>query len=100
MYNFREGGQYKRNIHKFRDSSIVPNIRECEEIFDSCLQQGGKWDANEKQIVDAMGENRYHPINNPLFNAPFGVDNHIYNTSVDLMHTFYCGIIKSVLQWT
>ena len=100
MYNFREGGQYKHNIHKFREMSIVPNIRECGEIFEKVLQQGGKWDANEKQIVDALGEKGYHPIINPFFNAPFGVDNHIYNTPVDLMHTFLCGIIKSVLQWT
>jgi len=33
-------------------------------------------------------EKRYH--------APYGVDNHIYNTPVDLMHTFLCGIIKSI----
>jgi len=56
MYNFREGGQFKRNFYIFRDSSIVTNIRECGEIFDSCLQQGGKWDANENHIVNALGE--------------------------------------------
>jgi len=66
MYNFREGGQYNHNSHKFRDPSIVPNIRECGEIFEKCLQQGGKWDANEKKIVDALGEKGYHPINNPF----------------------------------
>jgi len=69
MSNFREGGHYINNIIKFRNSSIVPNIRECGEIFEKCLQQGGKWDANEKQIVDALGEKGYHPINNPFFNS-------------------------------
>jgi len=44
MYNFREGGQYKHNIHKFRDSSKVTNIGECGErsLTVAYLQQGGK----------------------------------------------------------
>jgi len=46
----------------------------------------------------SLGEKGYHPINNPFFNAPLDVDNHIYNTPVDLLHTFLCGIIKSVLH--
>ena len=51
MYNFRVGSQYKIKIHNFRDSSIVPNIRECGEIFEKCLQQGEKSDENEKRYL-------------------------------------------------
>ena len=54
----------------------------------------------DNKRLQALEEKGYHPINNPFFNAPFGNDNHIYNSPVDLMHTFLCGIIKSVLQWT
>jgi hypothetical protein len=62
--------------------------------------KGGKYSKAESKRLRELQEKGYHPINNPFFNAPFGKDNHIYNTPVDLMHTFLCGIIKSVLQWT
>ena len=60
----------------------------------------GKCNRADNKILQALEEKGYHPINNPFFNAPFGNDNHIYNSPVDLMHTFLCGIIKSILQWT
>jgi len=56
VYNFREGGQCKRSIHKFRDLSMVQNNRECEESFEKCLQQGEKCDAEERQILLALEE--------------------------------------------
>ena len=99
MYNSRVGGQYNRNIHELRDLSEVRNIEECEEIFLKSLR-GGKYSREESKQLRELEEKGYHPISNPFFNAPFGVDNHIYNTPTDLMHLFLCGIIKSILQWT
>jgi len=37
-----------------------------------------------------MEEKGYHPINNPFYNASFGVENGIYNTSTD----FYFYVLK------
>ena len=73
----------------------IQNIRECDEISEKSLK-GGKYSKAESKRLQELQEKGYHPINNPFFNAPFGKDNHIYNTPVDLMHTFLCGIIKSV----
>jgi hypothetical protein len=99
MYNSIEGGQYKRNIHNLRDLAEVQNIVECEEIFLKSLK-GGKYSKAESKKLKALEQKGYHPMNNPFFNAPFGVENHIYNTPTDLMHLFLCGLIKSVLLWT
>jgi hypothetical protein len=62
--------------------------------------EGGRFSRTDKLTLKALENEGYHPINNPFFNAPFGVDNHIYNTPTDLMHLFLSGLIKSVLQWT
>jgi len=99
MYNFRDGGQYKPVEHNLRDLEVVQNIIELEEIFENKLK-GVKCSKEENQQIKALEEKEYHLINNPFFNTAFGVDNHIYNTPVDLMHSFLCGIIKSILRWT
>jgi hypothetical protein len=50
--------------------------------------------------LQELKDNGYHPIVNPFFEAPFGLNNHIYNSPTDVMHLFSCGLIKSVLLWT
>jgi len=60
------------------------------------------WEMGCRRKIDTSYSGRKGIPSNKqsFFNAPFGVDYHMYNTSEDLMHTFLCGIIKPVLQWT
>jgi len=62
MHSFREAGQYKHNIHKFRDSSIVPNIRECGEFFERCLQQDASCLSCGGRYIELEGREVASPI--------------------------------------
>ena len=83
-YNFKDGGQYKRNIHSLRDLSEVQNIIECEEIILKNLK-GNKYNKIERKKLKTLEMKGYHPMKNPFFSAPFGTDNHIYKTPVILL---------------
>jgi hypothetical protein len=85
MYKSREGSQYDPDNDTLRDLSIVPQIEECAEIYQKQLK-GEKTSDAQRQLLANLEDKGYHPINNPFFNAPFGDDNHIYNTPTDLMH--------------
>ena len=59
MYNFREGGQYKRNIHNLKNLADIQNIRECEEIFVNSLK-GGKCNTRaDNKRLQALEEKVY-----------------------------------------
>ena len=68
MYNSRQGGQYKPNIHNLRDLSEIQKIVECEEIFMKSWK-GGKHSNNDSQKLKALEDRGYHLISNPFFNA-------------------------------
>jgi hypothetical protein len=99
MYNSRDGKQYDPKKDKLRDMSMVEQIKEGETIYLQHLN-GEKCNVDDVNLLKDLQEKGYHPINNPFFNAPFGVNNHIYNTPTDVMHLFSCGLIKSILLWT
>jgi hypothetical protein len=99
MYSSREGGQYKPKGHTLRDIAMEGPIRDGETIFLKYLK-GERYTSDETAQLKDLQEKGYHPISNPFFKAPFGVNNHIYNTPTDVMHLFSCGLIKSLLQWT
>jgi hypothetical protein len=99
MYNTIDGNQYDPQEDTLRDMNIVEQIKEGENIYLNQLK-GEKCNAEDKIYLENLGGKGYHPITNPFFKAPFGVNNHIYNTPTDLMHLFSCGLIKSILLWT
>ena len=99
MYNSREGNEYNRNRDTLRNISVVEQIKECVKIYQKKLT-GLKNTKAEEDLLDDLEDKGYHPIINPFSNAPFGENNHIYNTPTDVMHLFSCGIIKSVFLWT
>jgi hypothetical protein len=95
MYNSRSG-RYDPNRDTLRDMSIVEQIRRGSQIYQKHLT-GDKNSEEERNLIKDLRDKGYHPIVNPFFNAPFGENNHIYNTPTDLMHLFSSGLIKSVL---
>ena len=99
LYNSTECGQYNPIVHTLRDLSVVQQIKDGEKSFQKYLN-GERYAAEELQSLKNLQGKGYHPIFNPFFNAPFGENNHIYNSPTDVMHLFACGLIKSVLQWT
>ena len=99
MFHSRDGGLYDPTVDTLRSISIKDKVNECAIIYQKQLRKE-KTTIVEKALLKDLQDKGYNPINNPFFNAPFGVNNHIYNTPTDLMHLFSCGLIKSILQWT
>ena len=91
MFNI-DGNQYDPQEDTLRDMNIVEKIKEGENIYLKQLK-GEKCNAEDKSFLENLGKKGYHPITNPFFKAPFGVNNHVYNTPTDLMHLFSCGLI-------
>ena len=79
--------------------TIVDQIQKCAAIYQKHLA-GVKCSIAEHNLLKDLQDKGHHPIINPFFDAPFGIDNHIFNTPTDIMHLFSCGLIKSVLLWT
>jgi hypothetical protein len=99
MYNSKECGPYNPKVDKLRDMSVVEQIKNGEKAYLKYLN-GNRYTPEELNSLKDLQEKGYHPIINPFFKAPFGDNNHIYNSPTDIMHLFACGLIKSVLLWT
>jgi hypothetical protein len=89
IYNSREGNEYNRNRDTLRNISVVEQIEVCAKIYQKKLT-GLKNTKAEEDLLDDLEDKGYHPIINPFSNAPFGENNHIYNTPTDVMHLFSC----------
>ena len=99
MYDSRDGKQYNPKRDSLRNMTIVDQIKKCAAIYQKHLA-GVKCSIAEHNLLKDLQDKGHHPIINPFFDAPFGIDNHIFNTPTDIMHLFSCGLIKSVLLWT
>ena len=99
MYHSRDGGLYNPEVDTLRDISVKEQVKVCAKIYHKQLTNNHITSV-ERNLLKDLQDRGYHPINNPFFEAPFGVNNHIYNSPTDIMHLFSCGLIKSILQWT
>ena len=88
MYKSREGGQYDSNTDTLRDMTIKNNIKAGVVIYEKYLTNV-KITQAERKILNELTDNGYHSINNSFFEATFGLNNHIYKSSTDVMNCFH-----------